>query len=441
MRVVWLVSGARSMLGCAVSTLACAVALLGLWSLGSSVAAADEPTSKRREVVDDSGASAQPKAERRRVLPVEGEALRPLEEDASAAPVGDPTADHASRTLGLGTGEELSGLISREGIEVRADQRVYTLFALFNALGYDRESTRGARPLAAPQYDALREAVRHQLATSAFDLGPARAYVQGHPDELAAYVRQVVRLGPAPDFAAPSAPDRAELAALGQVLERFHHEVAGRLFEEQREAMRAIAKDWIVALDKATDRSREIVRMSEDESVELDLELTEGDTASERSRIIVVVNPLDTHGAVYVAERPGERFVVFGPTEVLAQSVDAVVLDFQRDLIAPCLQRALARFDPAKLQAALRTRMGNGGSPEQQLIGEALAVTLASRTLQRPLSGAFVPAVPAPLGKAAEQAITWFGSQQGSFAELAPGVVGQLLGIEAPPQQDPKGGS
>ncbi|MBN2360819.1 MAG: hypothetical protein JXR83_15295, partial [Deltaproteobacteria bacterium] len=171
--------------------------------------------------------------------------------------------------------QSLDGLFAREGVEVRADQRVFTLFALFNALGYDREPQRGPKPLAAPQYAPVRRELRLALQSKPVDLAAARSFVDKHPQPLEWYIERVLRLGPAPDFAPPKGDKDAGLKQLAEILKGFTAARAGELFQGQREALREEARGWVQAIDKATDANRSLVRLTAE--MELEREDDTGD--------------------------------------------------------------------------------------------------------------------------------------------------------------------
>lgn len=330
----------------------------------------------------------------------------------------------ASSTL---QAQDLEGLFAREGVEVRADQRVFTLFALFNALGYDREPQRGAKPLEAAQFAAVRAEVRHALAAKPVDLAAARAFVDKHAQPIEWYLERTLKLGPAPDFAPAKGNKDAELTALADVLKAFAAARGSELFKAQREALRDAAKAWVQAIDKATDANRALIRLTAE--MELENEDDSGDTPA--ARLVVVVNPLDAHGAAYEIAGTEVRHLVVGPPlKNLDQAVDPIVVSAMANVLRPEVARALKKLDSAAVKKVLGSKAGSEGAAHamSQLLAHSFAARAAGRPLQWPAgvkggdSGA--------LGKLADGAVAWYADQKTPLPKMADQLVARALGLK-----------
>jgi len=323
--------------------------------------------------------------------------------------------------------QDLEGLFAREGVEVRADQRVFTLFALFNALGYDREPLRGAKPLDVPQFAVVRSDVRLALQTKPVDLAAARSFVDKHTQPIEWYLERTLRLGPAPDFAPPKGNKDAELTQLADLLKAFSAARGNELFQSQREALRDAAKAWVQAIDKATDANRALVRLTPE--MELENDDDPGDGAA--ARLVVVVNPLDAHGAAY--EIPGaevHHLVVGPPQKSLDEAVDPIVVSAMTNVLRPEVARALKKLDGAAVKKVLGGKAGRESTA--QTVSRLLAYSFATRAAGRPLQwpAGVTGGEGGALGKLADGAVAWYADQKAPLPKLADQVVARALGLK-----------
>ncbi len=200
----------------------------------------------------------------------------------------------------------------RDRVEVRADERLFTLFAALNAAGYD-EGLKESGP--------VRQAVREKLGELALKVvEPVRRYRDEHPQPLEAYVRYVLTLGPPPGFAEQRAPEG--LDGFGRVLADFYRAAGvADLWKSQAEvhaqAVAALAADGLALMGRTLDYLRA------------------GDVP--RQRILLVPNLLDVPGREYLVRQDETVVFVLG---------------------------AAAKVDPIPL-AALTVRLVIGTSPSE----------------------------------------------------------------------------
>ncbi|MDQ7830009.1 MAG: Ig-like domain-containing protein [Armatimonadota bacterium] len=172
----------------------------------------------------------------------------------------------------------------RDRVEVRPDERLFTLFAALNAAGYDE----GLR-----ESGDVRQAVRDRLGDLPIRVvDPVRRYREEHPLPLEAYVRYTLTLGAPPGFAEQRAPQG--LDGFGRVLADFYTAAGvADLWKTQsgphQQAAAALASEGLALMGRTLDYLRA------------------GDAP--RERLLLVPNLLDAPGRGYIV--PLDDVVVF----------------------------------------------------------------------------------------------------------------------------------
>ena len=135
-------------------------------------------------------------------------------------------------------------LYTESGVELRMDERVYTLFAALNAAGFSEESNRRGPPLNAPVFHPIRVELRDALReVRDSELGEElRALFQSNPYPIEDYLAALL----APE-GAQLGPPAQKLQGQLEVLERFRdeadlEELFARLAEKQREQAKELMK-------------------------------------------------------------------------------------------------------------------------------------------------------------------------------------------------------
>ena len=114
-----------------------------------------------------------------------------------------PAAAYASE------GDWFASLYTGEGIELRADDRVFTLFSVLNAMGYDAAPMTRQFPLPRYQFHPVREQVRNKLLSAPTEVrSQANAFFDAHPVGVDRYLAYALSTS-APPFA--NAPKSKEL--------------------------------------------------------------------------------------------------------------------------------------------------------------------------------------------------------------------------------------
>ncbi|HUB09300.1 MAG TPA: hypothetical protein VMB50_20010 [Myxococcales bacterium] len=192
-----------------------------------------------------------------------------------------------------------AGMMSDQGIEVQADARVFTLFAAFNALGYDAGPVARREPFPRPALDEARQTVRVDAPMSAALASQFQAFLDAHPLPLRVYVAFASALGAPPDFALGSEPaESAPLRGLEQLLARYYREAhLDALYQKLLPQYRAALKGYLPRLDDALQRADGM------------LQPQPGDIPPP----VLVVNLLDAPGKAYGLRRGGSALLVVGP--------------------------------------------------------------------------------------------------------------------------------
>jgi hypothetical protein len=139
-------------------------------------------------------------------------------------------------------------LIGNSGVEVYSDARVFTLYAAYNALGYDRGAVARADPIPRPALGAIRAQARTDLPMSAGLQQRFQAFFDAHPLPRETYLSYVLALGPAPSFAA--AAGHSPLAGFEKLLAAYEVEAhVSQEYVKLTEPVRGLLKQSLSQLD------------------------------------------------------------------------------------------------------------------------------------------------------------------------------------------------
>ena len=240
------------------------------------------------------------------------------------------------------------------GLEVRADSRVFTLFALLNRLGYDAGAKYREHPVPAFRYGPARTRVREALAAaSPAVVAEAQAFFDAHPVPLEDYLARLLGGADAPGAA-------RGLDGLEPLLDRVEAEwPMAALREETLESYRAEQRAWLPLLDAPLQQAARLLGMAE------------GKPALE-----VVVNLLDAEGSLRRVDT-GRGWVLVVGASTRRPEMEPVVREFARGVLSSRMgSRLEGRWTsgPGVLQEA---RVAGAG---ESTVGE-YGVALLSRAL------------------------------------------------------------
>ena len=143
-------------------------------------------------------------------------------------------------------------LLGDSGLELFSDERLYALFAAFNALGYDNGPVVRKDPIPRASFSPLRIASRAQIQMSVSLQKRFQDFFDAHPMSRVAYIAYSMSLGPAPTFAAPSgsAPKGKSLAGFEKLLAAHEGEAhVAEVYQSLTPQLRDLLKSTLAQLD------------------------------------------------------------------------------------------------------------------------------------------------------------------------------------------------
>lgn len=255
-----------------------------------------------------------------------------------------------------------NSLYTAEGTELRADERVFTLFALLNEMGHDDAPISRTNPLPRREFDPIRQLVRDEVGLSQDLRAKVEAFFDKHPQPLRTYTAFALTVGPAPTFAAPEKlpKELAGLKGFEALLAEFYAraQIKG-IFEKIQPAQREALKAYTNAVDKPLAQAREILKAPE---------------TDDSPRVVVVVNLLDGQGSSYGVAQGDTTYLVVGPAGDKPDPM-AMIKAFARVELQPAAE---ARGVTLKGGKDLLTEVQQSGYPVgAETVADYVAETMA----------------------------------------------------------------
>ncbi len=194
-------------------------------------------------------------------------------------------------------------LITQQGVELRADEDVFVLYAALNALGYGEETRHKGPPLKAPVFHAIRVEVRDALrqADKKGATAGLRKLFDDNPAEIEAYLEAILA-GDKDKLSKDATKLKGKLGAL----EKFRDDAdVEALFDQIAEEQRALAITLKKNLETDFDTAEKLIGTH-------DLRAP--------ASLVVVPNPLDGHDIVRRVSVGDATYLVVGPGLEAAQS-------------------------------------------------------------------------------------------------------------------------
>ena len=244
-------------------------------------------------------------------------------------------------------GDAPERLLTRQGVDIVANEDVFALFAALNAAGYSEETEREGPPLGAPVFHPVRVDVREALreARTAEAFKAVRKIFKEYPEPIEIYIEAVV----------------------------FESDPSGEVGKLQRVLMPALAqfrRDANLAklFDRLAEQQRDHALMFK-QQLEADFEtakkILQVDTLKAPPELSVVPNLLDGHDEVRTVQHESRRCLVVGPS--ISTSRAAVLEDVLTTVLRPAAKRAFEEapefqrsWDNLKTSRLARTRYGDG---------------------------------------------------------------------------------
>lgn len=222
-------------------------------------------------------------------------------------------------------GDWFASLYTGEGVELRNDERIFALFAIFNALGFDQGPVTRKDPIPKVVYHSVRQAVRGRVIGGDPDVRKAAdAFFDAHQVPLRRYLSYVVGTAQPPFAAGAKAKDLQDLKGLEAVLQKAWtgwklDELMGQVQGDYRKALKA----YLPVLDGPLTRARAALKVPDAQEA------------------LLVVNLLDAQEAVRAVQgENGEAFLIVGPSD--KPNVEGLVREFARLSIEPQVAKKIA---------------------------------------------------------------------------------------------------
>lgn len=222
-------------------------------------------------------------------------------------------------------GDWFASLYTGEGIELRNDERVFALFSVLNATGFDQGPVTRKEPVPKVTYHPVRQAVRARVLGGDPEVRKAAdAFFDAHPVSLQRYLAYAVGSGQPPFKEGSKNKDLAEVKGLEAVLSKAWvgwklDELMGQVQREYRKSLKA----YLTVVDQPLIKARVALKLPE------------------ASQTLLVVNLLDAQNAVRGAQGDGgDVYLVVGPSD--KPNVEGVLREFARLSIEPVVAKKVS---------------------------------------------------------------------------------------------------
>ena len=255
-----------------------------------------------------------------------------------------------------------ASLYTGEGTELRADERVFTLYALMNAMGYSKAPITRQHPLPKYEFHAVRKDVRLKLlSTDPAVRREADTFFDAHPVPLSRYLAYAVTSDAPPFNAGSKIKELQDLRGLEGLLKSAYTkwnlaDLMGQVQLEYRKALKA----YLTAIDGPMAKAKKLLKVPDDAPPSL-----------------LVLNLLDAHNEVQGVMGQGEVVLVVGPSD--KPNVEGVVREYARVFLESAVgKKAQASWPggPGLLREAqlLGVQEGNVGDYATALVTRAVAL-------------------------------------------------------------------
>lgn len=259
-------------------------------------------------------------------------------------------------------GDWFASLYTGEGVELRNDERVFALFALFNAMGFDQGPVTRKEPIPKVIYHPVRQQVRGRVIGGDPEVRKAAdAFFDAHPTALRRYLSYAMGSDMPPFAAGAKAKEVQELKGLEQLLGKAWvgwklEELMGSVQGDYRKAL----KGYLAGTDFPISRARALLKVPE------------------ATQTLILVNLLDAQDQVRAVQgEAGEAFIIVGPSD--APNVEGVIREFSRLWVEPAVSRQVGKWSGG---VAVLREAQMAGAPEQSLQDYATAAITSAIALR-----------------------------------------------------------
>ena len=235
-----------------------------------------------------------------------------------------PLVVSASPAWAQSTNDWFASLYSPEGVELRTDERIFDLYAVFNAMGYDDAPVIRRDPVPKRGFNSVRQRVRASAAAVFDDRLRQRidAFFDAHPLPQTVYVGYAAHLAASPTFT-PGPGAGRELAGFEGLLATAQAKLKlADLFQQTQDEQRTMLKKYLLEIDAPLAAARRLLHLKDDD---------------EERRTVLALNMLEAPGVADSLWVEKEQLVVVGPSD--KPNLPAVVREYARLHVAPAVER------------------------------------------------------------------------------------------------------
>ena len=218
----------------------------------------------------------------------------------------------------LAESDWFASLYTGEGVELRADERVFTLFSLLNATGFDDAPVTRQYPVPRRVFHPVRQQLRARVLSGEGTLrDQGQVFFDAHPVPLERYLAYTLQSASPPFSSGAKAKDLQDLKGLEGVLKSVHAgwSLQDALAQAQGEYRRAL-RPYLATLDEPLLKLRATLKVPEN-----------------GPSTLVVMNLLDAQGAVRGSLAENEIALVVGPSE--KANLEGLLAEYARVVLDP----------------------------------------------------------------------------------------------------------
>lgn len=273
----------------------------------------------------------------------------------------------ASPAFAGSKGDWFASLYTGEGVELRNDERVFTLFAIFNAMGFDQGPVTRKDPIPRVVYHPVRQQVRGRVIGGDPEVRKAAdAFFDAHPTVIRRYLSYVVASDQPPFATGAKAKELQELKGLEQLLAKAWtgwklEELMASVQTDYRKSLKA----YLAGTDFPLSRARAMLKVPENQDA------------------LIIVNLLDAQDQVRAVQgEQGEAFLIVGPSD--KPNIEGVIREYARLSIEPAVIKQQGKWAGG---VAVMKEAQLAGATEQTLQDYAtatIATAVALRAIDAP---------------------------------------------------------
>ncbi len=256
--------------------------------------------------------------------------------------------------LAASQGDWFASLYTGEGTELRADERIFTLFAVLNAAGFDQGPVTRQEPVPKVTYHPVRQQVRARVIGGDPEVKKvADEYFDKHAFPLRRYLAWAAQAGQPPFKDGAKAKELQDLKGFEAVLAKAWtgwklEELMGTVQPEYRRVL----KSYLSAIDAPLTKARATLKVPDN-----------------GPQTLVVVNLLDVQDAARGVMGEGEVVLVVGPAD--KPNVEGVIREYARVFVEPIVSKKASAWGGG---AGLLREAQLAGAPEQTVAEYATAL-------------------------------------------------------------------